>query len=97
MRVRPLLLALLMLTAKGTASGAARADAPVPPSTDLPQTLSLDEAIRIFRARGLELLIAEAAVKSAEGAVKIAGAVPNPVVIGSFGYAFTYTPKDPSC
>jgi len=86
-----------MLTAKGTASGAARADAPVPPSTDLPQTLSLDEAIRIFRARGLELLIAEAAVKSAEGAVKIAGAVPNPVVSGSFGYAFTYTPKDPSC
>src|SRR5580700_6018159 len=43
MRVQSLLLALLMLTAGGTASGAARADGPVPPPTDLPQTLSLEE------------------------------------------------------
>jgi cobalt-zinc-cadmium efflux system outer membrane protein len=59
--------------------------------------LTLDEALRIFRTRGLELLIAEAAVRSAEGAVKIAGAVPNPVLSGSLGDAFTFTTKDPSC
>jgi cobalt-zinc-cadmium efflux system outer membrane protein len=75
----------------------ARADGPVPPPSELPQMLTLDEALHIFRTRGLELLIAEASVRNAEGAVKIAGAVPNPVLSGSFGYAFTYTPKDPSC
>jgi cobalt-zinc-cadmium efflux system outer membrane protein len=87
----------LFLAVGGSITGTARADGPVPPPTELPETLTLDEALRIFRTRGLELLIAEAAVKNAEGAVKIAGAVPNPVVNGSFGYAFTYTPKDPSC
>lgn len=59
--------------------------------------LTLDDALHIFRTRGLELLIAEAAVRNAEGAVKIAGAVPNPVASGSLGYAFTYVTHDPSC
>jgi cobalt-zinc-cadmium efflux system outer membrane protein len=68
----------------------------VPPPTELPQTLSLDDALRIFRAHGLDLLIAEAAVRSAEGATRIAGAVPNPVVGGSFGWAFTYQKNDPA-
>src|SRR5882672_6959888 len=48
------------------ASRDARADGPVPPATDLPPVLSMSEALQIFRARGLDLLIAEAAVKSAE-------------------------------
>jgi cobalt-zinc-cadmium efflux system outer membrane protein len=69
----------------------ARADGIVPPATELPETLTLDEALRIFHARGLDLLIAEASVRSAEGAVKIAGAVPNPLVGGSAGYALTYS------
>jgi cobalt-zinc-cadmium efflux system outer membrane protein len=69
----------------------ARAEGVVPPATELPQMLALDEALRIFRARGLDLLIAEAAMRSAEGAVKVAGAVPNPVVSGSVGNAFTYS------
>jgi cobalt-zinc-cadmium efflux system outer membrane protein len=86
-----------MLAVAGRVAGVARADGPVPPATELPQTLTLEDALHIFRTRGLELLIAEAAVTSAEGAVKIAGAVPNPVVTGSLGYAFTYTEKDPSC
>jgi outer membrane protein, heavy metal efflux system len=97
MSVRPLFLMCLLLAAGSMVDGAARADDRVPPPTELPQVLTLDEALRIFRTRGLELLIAEAAVRSAEGAVKIAGAVPNPVLSGSFGYGFTYTPKDPSC
>jgi len=53
--------------------------------------LSLDEAVRILHRQGLDLLIAEAAVRNAEGAVTIAGAIPNPVVSGSGGYAVTYS------
>ncbi len=63
----------------------------VPPPTQLPQTLSLDDALQIFRRRGLDLLIADAAVRNAEGAAKIAGAVPNPVFSTSIGNAFTYS------
>jgi cobalt-zinc-cadmium efflux system outer membrane protein len=77
--------------------GVARAQVALPESTELPNPLSFDEAQRIFHERGLELLIAEAAVRTAEGAVRVAGAVPNPVLSGGFGYAFTYTAKDPSC
>jgi len=69
----------------------ARAQQVVPPSTDLPQTLTLDEALRIFRTRGLEILIAEANVRNAEGSTNIAGAVPNPVVTASVGNAITYS------
>lgn len=66
-------------------------DGVVPSPTELPPTLSLDEALRLFRNRGLDLLIAEATVRGAEGAVKIAGAVPNPVLSTSVGNAFTYS------
>jgi outer membrane protein, heavy metal efflux system len=69
----------------------ARADGVVPPPPELPPTLSFDDALRTFRARGLDLLIADAATRSAEGAVKMAGAVPNPVVSASVGNAFTYS------
>lgn len=69
----------------------ARADGVVPPPTDLPKMLTLDEALRIFHTRGLDLLIAEAATKNAEGAVRIAGAVPNPVASASVGNGFTYS------
>jgi cobalt-zinc-cadmium efflux system outer membrane protein len=74
----------------------ARADGVVPAATDLPPLLSLDDALKIFRARGLDLLIAEAAVKSAEGDVGVAGAVPNPVVSGAYGRVFNYDPP-PDC
>lgn len=89
---------MLVLCVAGTmTAGTARAEGPVPKSTELPQTLTLDEALRIFHERGLELLIAEANVRNAEGAVKIAGAVPNPGMSATWGKAFTYTPNDPSC
>jgi outer membrane protein, heavy metal efflux system len=56
----------------------------------LPDTVTLDSALILFRQRGLDLLIADAAVSSAEGDAKIAGAVPNPnwSLFGS--YSFTY-------
>jgi cobalt-zinc-cadmium efflux system outer membrane protein len=43
-----------------------------------PEMLTLDDAVRIFRQRGLELLIADAQVVNAEGDLRVAGAVPNP-------------------
>jgi len=94
-RVHRVLVCLVVLTC--AVSGVAHAEGPVPPATELPAALSLDEALHIFRTHGLELLIAEANVRSAEGAVKVAGAVPNPVVGAGLGYAFTYTTHDPSC
>lgn len=66
----------------------------VPAPTELPSVLALPEALKIFRARGLDLLIAEANARAAEGAVKSAGAVPNPVVSASVGNAFTYSTSD---
>jgi cobalt-zinc-cadmium efflux system outer membrane protein len=65
--------------------------------TVLPSHLTLDNAVALFRAHGFDLLVADAAVRSAEGDVKIAGAIPNPSFGTSFGHVFTYQPNDPSC
>src|SRR5258708_3521289 len=73
----------------------ARAQA-IPEPVTLPQQLALDEALKILRSRGLDLLIAEAQVHSAEGDVGIAGAVPNPSVSVGYGRLFTYDPT-PGC
>jgi cobalt-zinc-cadmium efflux system outer membrane protein len=97
MSPRPILLALLVATAGATMAGMAQAEGPVPPPVELPQVLTLDEALHIFRTRGLELLIADANVRSAEGAIGIAGAMPNPVLGASWTDSFTYHGADPSC
>ena len=70
------------------------AEVPAPP--ELPKLLTLDEALRMFRTRGLDLLIADAAMRNAEGAVKIAGAVPNPQLSVSVGNAITYSDTEAS-
>ena len=70
----------------------ARADGTVPPAIELPQTLSMADALRLFRSQGLDVLIAEAAVRSAEGDVKVAGAVPNPVGSVTYGHTINYEP-----
>src|SRR5258708_8674336 len=80
---------LIVLLVAALAAGTARADV-VPEATALPPELSLDDALRIFHARGLDLLIAEANTRNAEGAVLIAGAVPNPTLSATVGNAFTY-------
>jgi len=69
---------------------AAHADV-IPPAPDLPTLLTLDDALRIFRTRGLDLLIAEAGVRNAEGGVAVAGAVQNPVLSGSVGKGLTWS------
>jgi cobalt-zinc-cadmium efflux system outer membrane protein len=81
---------LLAVTRLSSAAGESAAEV-IPPPTELPQKLSLDEALRMFKTRGLDLLIADANTRAAEGSVKIAGAVPNPVVSASVGNAFTYS------
>src|SRR5438128_2674272 len=76
----------------GFAASPARADV-VPQPVEIPQTLTLDEALRMFKARGVDLLIAEAQVMSVEGDVRSAGAVPNPIVGVSYGRSFGYDPN----
>jgi cobalt-zinc-cadmium efflux system outer membrane protein len=72
----------------------ARAEVSSSPGVDLPDTLTLEDALRIFRERGFDLLIAEAAVRSAEADTHVAGAVPNPIV--SAGYGRVIPPYDPA-
>ena len=43
-------------------------------SPSLPATMTLKDAIEVFRTHGLDLLIAEANIQSAEGDVTAAGA-----------------------
>jgi outer membrane protein, heavy metal efflux system len=69
----------------------AYADIPVPTVAQLPQRLTLEDALRLFRTQGLDVLIAEANTENAEGQVLINGAVPNPQVSVSVGNAITYS------
>jgi cobalt-zinc-cadmium efflux system outer membrane protein len=84
--------ALAVLVGSLVAAGRAQAQA-IPEPTTLPAQLSLDDSLKILRTRGLDLLIAEAQVHSAEGDVRIAGAVPNPLVGLTYGRVFTYEPN----
>ena len=70
----------------------------IPPPAEMPAQLSLDEAIHIFRTHGIDLLIAEAAVVSAEGDARIANSVANPNFSLSYGRVIgNYNPGDPLC
>jgi cobalt-zinc-cadmium efflux system outer membrane protein len=62
------------------------------PAVELPALLTLDEAVRTFKTRGLDLLVADAAVTRAEGDVLSARAVANPNVAVSAGAAIDYNP-----
>jgi outer membrane protein, heavy metal efflux system len=61
------------------------AAAPEPP---LPAVLTLPEALRLFRERSFDLLLADAQLASARGDRAAAGAIPNPAVNGSLGRSF---------
>jgi cobalt-zinc-cadmium efflux system outer membrane protein len=77
-----LALALVALVSAG-----ARA-ADLPPEPVIPETLTLGQALSIFRTHGLDLLIAEAAGQAAEGDALVAGAIPNPNATGGFYHSF---------
>jgi outer membrane protein, heavy metal efflux system len=68
------------------------------PTTHLPEKLLLDDALRIFRERGFDLILAEAAVESADADVRTSGAVINPQFGVTYSHVFTYNPhtSDPN-
>jgi cobalt-zinc-cadmium efflux system outer membrane protein len=73
--------------------GLSRAQEPAPdpqspPAPTLPATLTLASAVEIFRARGYDLLVAQASVDQAEGTLTAQGAIPNPGVNLSVGKSF---------
>ncbi len=88
------LLGVLLVLGWLLRSASSRADEIVPVATELPPTLTLEEAMRIFRTRGLDLLIADAQVRLAEGQVIAAAAIPNPIFNGSAGNSITYANTD---
>src|SRR5262249_17719910 len=76
---RGFLPAISLLAASAIGAGVARAQSGVADaSSPLPGQLSLDHALQIFRSYGIDLLIAEAQIRVAEGDIRAAGAVPNP-------------------
>jgi outer membrane protein, heavy metal efflux system len=76
-------------------SGPARAEG-VPQPVELPAQLSLDASMQLLRTRSLDLLIAEAAVKNAEGDISVAGAVPNLALSLGYGRVLNYDPNNTS-
>ena len=64
----------------------------------LPPVLTMDDALRIFRERGFDLLIAEAQIAAAEGDATAARAFANPQLSASAGRSFDYDPRAcPGC
>ncbi len=85
---------LWMFVVVAIARAPARADDSGP---QLPAKLTLAQTLAIFHERGLDLLIAEAQVQSAEGEVTSANAIPNPALSLSYGpYAFYYRCTNPA-
>src|SRR5712664_4161612 len=60
----------------------------VPAEPPLPAVLTLPDALRLFRERSFDLLLADAQVAAARGDQAAAGAVPNPALSGSVGRSF---------
>lgn len=68
----------------------ASADEPSRDEVQLPAQLSLDDALRIFRERGYDLLLADAAVEAAAGDAAAAAQIPNPTFLLQGSYSFSY-------
>jgi cobalt-zinc-cadmium efflux system outer membrane protein len=56
----------------------------------LPAHLSMADALRLFRERGFDLILAEASVESAKADVATAGAVANPAFSAGVGRSFSF-------
>jgi cobalt-zinc-cadmium efflux system outer membrane protein len=68
----------------------------LPAPADLPQLVSLDDALKVFRARGFGILIAEASVVTAQGVEQAAAFVPNPQLNIGYGRVLNY-PSNGDC
>src|SRR5208337_3760106 len=69
----------------------------IPQPVELPLQLTLDQSVQILRSRSLDLLIAEASVRNAEGDVGVAGFVPNPALNVGYGRVLNYDPSTSGC
>ena len=65
----------------------------VPAESPLPAVLTLPDALRLFRERSFDLLLADAQVATARADQAVAGAVANPALNGSVGHSFGYDPS----
>src|SRR5580704_16352321 len=100
MRAASRILIALLLLVGATCARAARAGDPaarVPPDIAIPSPLSLDDALRLLRERGLDLLVADAAVRTAEGNAQTAAAVANPQASASAGPMLNYESTGAGC
>jgi len=82
------LLPALTIIATVTVLAPVAAAADLPPEPAIPATLTLSQAVALFRAHGLDLLIAEAAAEGAAGDALAASAIPNPSVTGGYYHSF---------
>lgn len=57
-------------------------------SFEIPAHLRLEDALRLFREHGLDLMLAEAAVEGARGDTLLASAAPNPAFSAGLGRSF---------
>jgi cobalt-zinc-cadmium efflux system outer membrane protein len=69
----------------------------LPPPADLPEMLRLEDALRVFRARGFGILLAEASVVNAEGVERAASYVPNPQLNAGYGRVLNYPLTNGNC
>src|SRR5256714_4674862 len=60
----------------------------VPADAPLPAVLTLPDALRLFRERSFDLLLADAQLAAARGDRAAAGAIANPALSGSLGRSF---------
>ncbi len=63
----------------------------VPETPTIPSLLTLSEAVRLARTRGLDILLAVSQVHSAEADLQSAAAIPNPTASFAAGPTFNYT------
>ena len=67
-------------------------------SDSIPAHLGMADALRLFRERGFDLIVADAMVDSARGDAQIASAIPNPAISGGVGRSFGFNSQQcPGC
>lgn len=64
---------------------------------DIPKTVTLADALRIFHKRGYDLLLADASVLTAEGDLALGGAIPNPSINAIYGRVIDKAYDTSSC
>ena len=63
----------------------------------LPQILTLSDALRIFRERGFDVLLAQQQIAAAQADLSAASAIANPVLTAGAGKSFDYDPACSGC